>query len=114
MFNKFTPKGFLATYIRNKKSINKQETQLINDKTYKIMNFCTDFNFAHLHYDIVAMPNYENGEQIIILLLKKGNEHLGIDIKNQYQEAFGCQIYAFKMTSWSAKNGFYTMLKFKE
>ena len=86
----------------------------MEDKTYKIMNFCTSFNFANLENNVVAMPNYENGEQIIILLLKKGNEHLGIEIKNQYQEAFSCQIYAFKMTSWSAKVGFYTMLKFKE
>lgn len=86
----------------------------MENKTYKIMNFCTDFNFANLDNNVVAMPNYENGEQIIILLLKKGNEYLGIDLKNTYQEIFGCQIYAFEMTSWNTKVGFYTMLKFKE
>jgi hypothetical protein len=86
----------------------------MEDKTYKIMNFCTDFNFANLENNVVAMPNYENGEQIIILLLKKGNEHIGIDLKNTYQETFGCKIYAFEMSSWNAKVGFYTMLKFKE
>ena len=86
----------------------------MEDKIYKIMNFCTDFNFANLENNVVAMPNYVDGEQIIILLLKKGNEHIGIDLKNTYQETFGCQIYAFKMTSLNAKAGFYTMLKFKE
>jgi len=86
----------------------------MKNKIYKIMNFCADFNFTNLENNVISMPVYENGNLIITLLVKKGFEQFGIELKNNYLNTFGVLLYVFEMSSWNNKSGFYTMIKFKE
>ena len=86
----------------------------MKNKIYKIMNFCADFNFTNLESNVIAMPVYENENLIITLLVKKGYEQFGIELKNTYLNIFGTLLYVFEMSSWNSKSGFYTMIKFKE
>ena len=114
MFEKFTPKGIFTPCLNSQILNNKQKEKFMKGKTYEIMNFCADFNFANLENIAIAMLTYENENLIIILLVQKGNEQLGIELKNDYFNVFGTLLYVFEMSSWNNKSGFYTMIKFKE
>ena len=113
MCKNFTLKAILS-YYNSLFQIDTQKKNYKEDKLFKIINFCKEFNFTNIENNVIAMPNYENGIRTIILLFKKGYEHLGITFINKYQDIFGSSIYVFEISSWNTKKGFYTMFKFRE
>ena len=73
-----------------------------------------EFNLANIENNVMAMPNYENGKQIIVLFVKKGSEHFATEFRLMYLETFNYSLQIFETSSWNTKSGFYTILKFKE
>ena len=86
----------------------------MKDRNYKIIDFCMEFNLANIENDVVAMPNYEDGKQIIMLLVRRGNESYGEIFKQIYKDKLNISIQEYARIPWKVGNKIYTMLKFEE
>ena len=86
----------------------------MDDRTYKIIDFCMKFNLANIENRFFAMPNLENGKYIIILLVPNGKEDFIKTFVNIYKEMTNTNIQKYEDLPWFVKSEKFTMFKFKE
>ena len=86
----------------------------MENKSYKIIDFCMTFDLANIENDVVVMPNYEDGKQIIMLLVRCGNESYGEIFTHIYKDKLNISIQEYARIPWKVEDKIYTMLKFEE
>ena len=86
----------------------------MEDKNYKIIDFCMEFNLANIENKFFAMPNHENGKQIIMLLVPKGKEDFSKTFIGLYSEMTNMRIQKYEELPWDVKGVKFTLIKFEE